>query len=129
MLKHGVCELLWIWWILHDLGLFHPKPMMLHCDNKVAIAIVNYAVLHDWAKHMEIDRHFIKDHLNQGTINLSFINTQTQLADMLTKVVFEKVFHSSLYKLGMLNIYSLTWGRVLKWAKYGKIYGINMFRL
>ena len=82
--------------------------MMLHCDNKAAIAIANNPVQHDRTKHVEVDRHFIKDHLNQGTISLPFVSSQTQLADVLTKTVSEKIFHSSLVKLGMMNIHSPT---------------------
>ena len=82
--------------------------MLLHCDNKVAIAIVNNPVQHDQTKHVEVDRHFIKDHLNQGIINLPFVSSQTQLADILTKAVSGKVFHSSLGKLGIIDIHSPT---------------------
>ena len=82
--------------------------MLLHCDNKVAIAIVNNPVQHDQTKHVEVDRHFIKDHLNQGIINLPFIFSQTQLADIFAKAVFGRVFHSSLGKLEMIDIHSPT---------------------
>ena len=43
-MTHGICELLWIKRIVQDLGLRHPKPMMLHYDNKAAIAIANNPV-------------------------------------------------------------------------------------
>ena len=86
-MAHGICELLWVKRIVQDLGLRHLEPMILHCDNKAAIAIANNPVQHDRTKHVEVDRHFIKDHLNQGIINLPFVSSQTQLADILTKVV------------------------------------------
>ena len=105
-MAHGVCELIWIKRIIQDLGLKHPEPMMLHCDNKAAIAIANNPVQHDRTKHVEVDRHFIKDHLNQGTISLPFVSSQTQLADVLTKAVSGNIFHSSLDKLGMMDIHS-----------------------
>ena len=63
-MAHGVYELLWIKQIVQDLGLRHLKPMLLHCNNKAAIAIANNPVQHDRTKHVEVDRHFIKDHLN-----------------------------------------------------------------
>ena len=64
-MAHGIYELIWLKRIIQDLGLSHPKPMLLHCNNKAAIAIANNPVQHDRTKHMEVDRHFIKDHLNQ----------------------------------------------------------------
>ena len=93
---------------MQDLGLNYPKPMVLHCDNKAAIVIINNSVQHDRTNHIEVDRHFIKDHLNQGTINLPFVFSQTQLTDFLTKAVSGKMFHNSLDKLAMIDIHSPT---------------------
>ena len=81
---------------------------MLNCDNKAAIVIANNPVQHDRTKHVEVDRHFIKYHFNQGTISFSFVFSQTQLADVLTKAISEKIFHSSLGELGMMDIHSPT---------------------
>ena len=63
-MAHGVYEFLWIKQIVQDLGLNHSNPMLLHCDNKVAISIANNMVQHYRTKHVEVDSHFIKDHLN-----------------------------------------------------------------
>ena len=108
VMAHRVCELLWIRLVLHDLGLHHPKPMMLYYDNKATIAIANNPIQHDRTKHVEVDHHFIKDHLDKGTISFPFVTSQDQLVVVLTKAVSGKVFHSSLDKLGMTDIYSPT---------------------
>ena len=89
-MAHGVCELLWIRRVSLDLGLHHPKPMMLCCDNKVTIAIANNPIQHDRTKHVEVDRYFIKDHLDKSTISFPFVPSQDQLADVLTKAVSDK---------------------------------------
>ena len=81
--------------------------MLLHCNNKAAIAIANNPIQYDRTKHM-VDRHFIKHYLNQRTINILFISSQTQLVDILTKTVSRKIFYSSLDKLGMIDIHSPT---------------------
>ena len=107
-MDHGVCEKVWIRSVLHDFGLHHPKPMMLYCDNKAAIAIAKNPIQHDRTKHVEVDHHFIKDHLDKGTISFPFVTSQDQLADVLTKAVSGKVFYNSLDKLGMIDIYSPT---------------------
>lgn len=62
---HGVCELLWIKRILRDLGIEVREPMNLYCDSQAAVKIANNPVQHDRTKHVEIDRHFIKDHLEE----------------------------------------------------------------
>ena len=82
--------------------------MLLHCDNKAARSIANNPIQHDRTKHVEFDRHFIKDHLNQGTIDFSLVSSQIQLADILTKVLSKKIFHNSIDKLEMIDIHSLT---------------------
>lgn len=103
---HGICELLWIRRISLDLGIYLSKPMLLYCDNEFAVKIANNPVQHDRTKHVEIDRHFIKDHLEKRTVELPHVTSKEQLADMLTKVVCGKIFESSLDKLGMINIHS-----------------------
>jgi len=68
----GVCELLWIKNVLSDLGFKQNETMSLYFDNTSAIAIALNRVQHDRTKHMEIDKHFIKEKLEAGIILLSF---------------------------------------------------------
>lgn len=104
----GICELLWLRNLLRDLG-YKPKVAMnLHCDNQAAIKIANNPVQHDRMKHVEIDRHFIKEKLEAQIINVPFLRSEDQLADVLTKGVSGKVFSNSLGKLGMRDIYAPT---------------------
>ncbi|KAI0519393.1 hypothetical protein KFK09_006839 [Dendrobium nobile] len=64
----GICELLWIKIILEDLKVKWDEPMKLHCDNKSAISIAHNPVQHDRTKHIEVDRHFIKEKLDSGLV-------------------------------------------------------------
>jgi hypothetical protein len=63
-IAHGVCKLLWIKRVLTDLGAQHTHHMSLNCDNKAAITIAQNLVQHDHTKHVEINRHFIKEKLD-----------------------------------------------------------------
>ncbi|BBH03624.1 hypothetical protein Prudu_014548 [Prunus dulcis] len=105
-MAHGVCELLWLKILFRDLRITIQGPMRLFCDNKAAISIAHNPVQHDRTKHIEIDRHFIKEKLSQGLICTPYVKTNDQLADILTKGVSSKVFESSLAKLGIQDIYS-----------------------
>lgn len=107
-MAHGICELLWIKRVLSDLGIEHTKPMNLYCDNKAAIDIAQNPVQHDRTKHVEVDRHFIKEKLNQKIIQFPFVKSEDQLADVLTKAVSRKVFQNVISKLSMLDIYAPT---------------------
>ncbi|KAM2000679.1 hypothetical protein ACFX16_007955 [Malus domestica] len=107
-MAHGVCELLWVKNLLRDLG-FRPKHVMrLHCDNKAAIDIAHNPVQHDRTKHVEVDRHFIKEKIKARLIEVPFVKSEDQLANMLTKAVTSSVFHNSLSKLGIHDIYAPT---------------------
>ncbi|KAM1494901.1 hypothetical protein ACFXTO_029686 [Malus domestica] len=107
-MSHGVCELLWLEKLLRDLGFKHKGAMKLHCDNKAAIEIAHNPVQHDRTKHVEIDRHFIKEKLDAGIIMFPFVRSEDQLADALTKAVSNSAFSDSLDKLGMRDIFAPT---------------------
>jgi hypothetical protein len=107
-MAHGVCELLWIRNLLGELGFKPNHSMQLNCDNKAAIDIAHNPVQHDRTKHIEVDRHFIKEKLEAKIIEISFVKSEDQLADVLTKAVTGRVFHNSLSKLGMSEIYAPT---------------------
>ncbi|CAL8991611.1 unnamed protein product [Prunus brigantina] len=109
-MAHGVCELLWIRRLLTKLGFKPEKPMELHYDNKSAIDIAHNPVQHDRTKHVEVDIHFIKEKIEKKIIRLPFVKLEDQLADILTKVVCGRVFHDSLTKLGIGDIYAPTGG-------------------
>ncbi|KAE8731219.1 Detected protein of unknown function [Hibiscus syriacus] len=57
-------------------------------------------------KHVEIDRHFIKERLKNGDICILFVPSSEQLADVLTKGLFTTMFEGFMSKLGMIDIYS-----------------------
>jgi hypothetical protein len=59
-------------------------PLNIWCDNPV-INIAKNPVQHDRTKHVEIDRFFIKEQLDEGTLKLSHVNSKGQIADCLTK--------------------------------------------
>lgn len=63
------------------------------------------AIHHEKTKHVEIDKHFINEKIEDGIIILNHISTKEQIADLLTKSATIKVFRYLLVKLGMINIY------------------------
>nr|GEU51147.1 putative RNA-directed DNA polymerase [Tanacetum cinerariifolium] len=74
-----------------------------HVLNKAAIQISENPVQHDRTKHVEVDRHFIKEKLEAGIIELPFVKSSDQLADILIKAVGTDMFHKCLRKLNFGN--------------------------
>ncbi|RVW18941.1 Retrovirus-related Pol polyprotein from transposon RE1 [Vitis vinifera] len=104
----GLCEALWLRLLLQDLGYLSRQPIQLFCDNKVACNIAHNPVQHDRTKHVEVDRFFIKEKLDDKIVELSKIRSEDQLADILTKAVSSQVFSKVLDKLAMCDIYAPT---------------------
>ncbi|KAM0982246.1 hypothetical protein ACFX2A_015490 [Malus domestica] len=104
----GICELLWLKFLLQDVGVKQGLPMKLFCDNKAARDIAHNLVQHDRTKHVEVDRFFIKEKLDSKVIEVLPIGTDDQVVDILTKAVSSNKFSRFLDKLGMCNIYAPT---------------------
>nr|GFA10726.1 retrovirus-related Pol polyprotein from transposon TNT 1-94 [Tanacetum cinerariifolium] len=99
----GCCaQVLWIRTQLTDYGFFYDK-VPIYCDLKSAIAISCNPVQHTRTKHIDVRYHFIKDHVEKGTIELYFVGTEYQLADLFTKSLPEARFKFLVEKLGMMS--------------------------
>ncbi|KAK2991229.1 hypothetical protein RJ640_018312 [Escallonia rubra] len=107
-MARGLCELLWLRRLLDEIGYSTNPTMNLFCDNKAAIEIAHNPVQHDRTKHIEVDRHFIKEKLEDQKVQFPFVKSEDQLADILTKAVSSKVFYNSLDKLGIGDIHAPT---------------------
>nr|GFA81041.1 retrovirus-related Pol polyprotein from transposon TNT 1-94 [Tanacetum cinerariifolium] len=93
-------QILWMRSQLSDYGLvFNKIPM--YCDNKSAIALCCNNVQHSRSKHIDIRYHFIKEQVEQGVIELYFVNTEYQLTDLFTKSLGRDRIEFLTNKLGM----------------------------
>nr|GEY26924.1 retrovirus-related Pol polyprotein from transposon TNT 1-94 [Tanacetum cinerariifolium] len=77
--------------LLTDYG-YHFDKILIYCDSKSAIAISCNPVQHSRMKHIAVRYHFIKEHVEKGTIELYFVKTNYQLADILTKALPVDIF-------------------------------------
>jgi hypothetical protein len=84
-LANTTSELLWLRWLLTDMGAPQTTSSPLYCDNRSAIQIAHNDVFHKRTKHIEIDCHFIWHHFQQGTLHLQSVSSNDQLAYIFTK--------------------------------------------
>nr|GFA10263.1 hypothetical protein [Tanacetum cinerariifolium] len=99
----GCCaQVLWMRTQLTDYGFFYDK-VPIYCDSKSAIAISCNPVQHTRTKHIDVRYHFIKDHVEKGFIELYFVGTEYQLADLFTKSLLEARFKFLVEKLCMMS--------------------------
>ncbi|CAO2815837.1 unnamed protein product [Amaranthus hypochondriacus] len=93
-------EVVWVVRLLEELGLSSLKPVTLHCDNISALHIAQNPVFYERTKHLEIDCHFTRDKVMEGLLQLTYLPTSSQLADIFTKIVPSAQFKQLLVKLG-----------------------------
>nr|GEX82330.1 putative ribonuclease H-like domain-containing protein [Tanacetum cinerariifolium] len=84
-------QVLWMRTQLIDYG-FHFDKIPMYCDSKEAIAISYNPVQHSRTKHIDVRYHFIKKKVEKGIVELFFIETKYQLADLFTKALPEEMF-------------------------------------
>ncbi|GJR74177.1 retrovirus-related pol polyprotein from transposon TNT 1-94 [Tanacetum coccineum] len=93
-------QVLWMRTQLTDYG-FHFDKIPMYCDSKAAIAISCNPVQHSRTKHIDVRYHFIKEHVEKGIVELFFVGTEYQLADLFTKALSEDRFKYLVRRLGM----------------------------
>nr|GEX95626.1 retrovirus-related Pol polyprotein from transposon TNT 1-94 [Tanacetum cinerariifolium] len=71
----------------------------MYCDNRSAIALCCNNVQHSWSNHIDIRHHFIQEQVKKGMVELLFVTTNYQLADIFTKALPRERFEFLLSRL------------------------------
>lgn len=96
-------EITWTVRLLEELGISDLRHVTLHCDNQSALNISHNPVLHDHTKHIVIDYHFTQEKVMEGILQLTYLPTTSQLADVFSKILPSGHFRHLLYKLGTFD--------------------------
>ncbi|KAI3494744.1 hypothetical protein L1887_40442 [Cichorium endivia] len=99
-------QIIWIQNQLRDYGV-SMKRIPLYCDSESAIRICLNPVQHSKTKHIALRYHFIKDHVEDGNIEIHFVRSNDELADIFTKSLPELAFNRILQGLGMMEAESV----------------------
>ena len=86
-----------------DFG-FNFLKTQINIDNKAAIFITKNPVQHSKTKHIEIRYHFLRDSSEKGLIELFYVDSQHQLADLFTKPLDSSRFEWLVKAIGMMNV-------------------------
>jgi hypothetical protein len=99
---HYCVQLLLMRQTLRDYGYkFSNVPLL--CDNESAIRMADNPVEHSHTKHIAIWYHFLRDHQQRGDIEIAYVSTKEQLADIFTKPLDEKTFTKLMNELNILD--------------------------
>jgi hypothetical protein len=99
---HCSAQLLWMRQTLRDYGYKLSKVPLL-CDNESAIRMADNPVEHSRTKHIDIRYHFLRDRQQRGDIEIAYVRTKEQLADVFTKPLDEKTFSKLRNELNILD--------------------------
>ncbi|GJY06682.1 retrovirus-related pol polyprotein from transposon TNT 1-94 [Tanacetum coccineum] len=119
----GYCaQILWMRLQLMDYG-FAFNNIPLNCDNKSAIALYYNNVQHSRSKHIDIRHHFIREQVENGVVELYFVMTDYQLADIFTKLTKSQVrnfyYATGMKRMTPKTLIRLQEGRMSKgWSSY-----------
>jgi hypothetical protein len=91
---------------MRDFGvIFERVPLM--CDNTSAISVAKNPIFYKRIRHLERRHHFLRDHVENGDIEMGYIDTERQLADIFTKPLDASRFAALRRKIGVCHPYGL----------------------
>ena len=106
-IAHGIYEIMWIRRLQEELKMGSSSPMKLYCENKAVISIAHNPILHDFTKHVEVDKHFIKEKIDNRVVYMTYISIEKQVASVFTKRIYKRQFDFLISKLAMEDIFKL----------------------
>ncbi|KAG6408832.1 hypothetical protein SASPL_131857 [Salvia splendens] len=99
----SVCHAIWLRSLLSELGWPQKEPTTICVDNKSAIALSKNPVFHNRSKHIDTSYHYIRECIANQEIQVEYVKSQDQVADIFTKPLNHEDFIKIRTLLGMTN--------------------------
>lgn len=107
-MANTVSEILWVRWLLTELGVCQTFATPIYCDNLAAKHIANNPVFHERTKHVEMDCYFVRERVESNEIVPIHVESKKQIADLLTKALGTQALKNLLDKLGIRDLHAPT---------------------
>jgi hypothetical protein len=91
---------------MRDFGVRFERVFLM-CDNTSAISVAKNPVFHKKMRHVERRHHFLRDHVENVDIEMRYIDTEIQLADIFTKPLDSSRFADLRGEIGIFHPYGL----------------------
>jgi histone deacetylase 1/2 len=102
-LANGAAEAMWVESLLKELGVSQQRFPILWCDNLGATYLTANPVFHARTKHIEIDFHFVRERVADGALQIRFISSGDQVADVFTKPATQQMLHRFSTNLNLVS--------------------------
>src|SRR5258706_15978720 len=104
VMTHSIKEVLFLNHLLNDLEIPIQLPLSLLVDNHSVIALAENPIFHARSKHIEVRQHWMHEKTRDGTIQLEYVPTVDQVADIFTKLLNSEKFRKFRDALGLIQI-------------------------
>ncbi|MCO5608810.1 hypothetical protein L7F22_063027 [Adiantum nelumboides] len=95
----AMIEYVWLIHLMANLGVGQDTTNTIYTDNQSAFADAGNPIFHSRTKHIEVHYHYVRERLLAREINLAYVPTQDNLAELITMALSHeklKAFHKVL---------------------------------
>ena len=97
-------QVMWMKQTLQDMKVSIDEPILIKCDNTIAISISKNPILHSKTKHIPIKYHFLREQVAQKKVKLEYVPTKEQKTDIFTKPLAREPFEYLRDRLGVVSV-------------------------
>lgn len=103
-----VCHAIWLRNLLRELKNQQTEPTEIKVDSKSAIELAKNPVHHERSKHIDVRFHFIREQIKNREVQLNYVMSRDQAADIFTKALPAELFNLCKQKMGMKDARNLS---------------------
>ena len=85
-------EAIWLRMVLEELSVQINGPVVMYEDNKACQMFADHAGNFARTKHIDVRYHFVRERLQRGDIQVDYVRTDEQVADIFTKSLSRELF-------------------------------------